>query len=311
MATGYYLLDNKQRKQQYLTKRRNGRKVTGTFDVHTWESAPDWVGADTGLENAIPYLLQRTDYGSYHSANDSDSTRPLVPWWMEAFHDRFTNNFAVGVSICTQAHKWPQAPKVWREAAVKRAAQEAARIADEIYLCTDLTKVASLKIDAPAVWLTQAQAHAGKPGFVRHGTSDPGRRSDPWPADAPEGELFLTHYKAARKTGRYATTKTTTTKSEEDDMATYAEQLDYIQRVVVENQRRFTEKVDYLTRVTIENQRRITETRSMVEQIAEATGTEIDYDKVQHAAEAGIRAALEAASGALLPDEVTYVRKGA
>ena len=48
-----------------------------------------------------------------------------------------------------------------------------------------------------------------------------------------------------------------------------------------------------LSKVDIENQRRITETREMVRQIAEATGTDIDYDRVQKAAEAGVAAALE------------------
>lgn len=189
---------------QFLTRRRNGGRVTGTFDVHTFESFPDWVGPDTGLERALGHLFSRLDPGSYHSACDSDSTEPLIPWWYEAFHDRFTNNWAVSVSIATQAHKWAEAPPAWRLAAIRRAAVEAARIADEIFLERDLSRVATLGIDIPAVWLTQAQAHARMPGFVRHGTSDPGRRSDPWPAGAPEGDVFLGFYKAARTTGRYA-----------------------------------------------------------------------------------------------------------
>lgn len=73
-----------------------------------------------------------------------------------------------------------------------------------------------------------------------------------------------------------------TTSQEDDDMANYADQLDYIQRIVIENQRRENE-----------TQRRVTETREMVRQIAEATGTDIDYDRVQKAAEAGVAAALE------------------
>lgn len=218
MATGYYLLDNKQRIRQYNEKRRDGTKPSGVFDVHTFESFPDWVGEDTGVENAVRYLLNRADYGSYHSACDSDSTIRLVPWQMEAFHDRFTNKHAVGISIATQAHKWPQAPREWRAKAIRRAAREAARIADEMF--------DELGIDVPARWLTQAQAHARVPGFVRHGTSDPGRRSDPWPAGAPEAALFLDEYRAARTNGRYANDTRTPSPDliqEEDDMSAAAE----------------------------------------------------------------------------------------
>lgn len=196
MATGYALLDRPQRVRQYNRTRRGGTRPSGVIDVHTFESFPDWVGHDTGVENAIEYLFTRTDYGSYHSGVDSDSTIRLLPWQMEAFHDRFTNPHSVGVSIATQAHKWGQAPRAWRERAVTRAAREAARIADEMHT--------ELGIDVPARWLTQAQAHGRMPGFVRHGTSDPGRRSDPWPAGASEGVLFLAKYRAARTNGQYA-----------------------------------------------------------------------------------------------------------
>ena len=61
-----------------------------------------------------------------------------------------------------------------------------------------------------------------------------------------------------------------------------------------------------LSKVDIENQRRITETREMVRQIAEATGTDIDYDRVQKAAEAGVAAALENVTA-----DVTLTVKGA
>lgn len=213
----YYLLANKCASPQYNTVRRGDTKVSGVIDVHTWESAPDWIGPDTGLENAVPWLLTRPDPGSYHSACDSDSTMRLVPWWMEAFHDRFTNRHAIGVSIATKADLWDEAPKAWRDAAVKRAAIEAARIADEVYLDGGKHTVVAY-LDIPARWLTQAEAHARVPGFVRHGTSDPGRRRDPWPNGASEGDLFLKYYMAARQTGRYA--KTTL---EENDMPLFTE----------------------------------------------------------------------------------------
>lgn len=202
-SVSYFLLERKTAITQYLETRRNGDKVSGVFVVHTWESAPDWVGPDSGFENNVDFLLRRTNYGSYHFACDSDSGGDLVPWWMEAFHCRFTNNHSVGGSMMTKASKWKEAPREWREAVIKRLAEWFAKTADEIYL-DDGSRTRRRGIDVPAEWRTREEAIAGVPGFVRHGTTDPGRRYDPWPEDSPEAALLMAYYKAARRTGRYA-----------------------------------------------------------------------------------------------------------
>ena len=191
MATGYYLLDNRNPyANQYGAKRRNGATVSGVIDIHTTESVPDYVGEDTGAENVARWIAtERRDYGSYHMLVDSDSRIPMAPWGYETWHDRLTNNHAIGISIATKAHLWPSKPADWRNRAIRNAAVAAAEAARYVK--------AETGIDVPARWLTQAEAHARVPGFVRHGTSDPTRRSDPWPVDAPEAETFLAYYAAA------------------------------------------------------------------------------------------------------------------
>lgn len=206
---GYYLLDHPNPNYAQCQRvRRNGALVSGVVDIHTSESVPDWVAPDLGAEGVARYIGTRSDPGSYHVIVDGDSTILMAPWSYECWHDRFTNNHAVGISIATQAHKWADAPAAWREAAIRRAAEAAADFARWLK--------ATRGIDVPARWLTQAEAHARVPGFVRHGTSDPTRRSDPWPANAPEGALFLDHYRAALGA--------TPTPPEEDDMALLPEE---------------------------------------------------------------------------------------
>lgn len=190
MGSGFYLLDHPNLScGQYGAPRRAGGSLSGVIVIHTTESVPDWVGPDTGAENVADWLTRRTDFGSYHVLVDADSTVPLAPWDYETWHDVATNTHSVGISIATQAHRWHEAPPAWRDAALRRAAEAAADAARHIKTTRG--------IDVPARWLSMAEAHARVPGFVRHGTSDPANRSDPWPAGAPEENQFLNYYRAA------------------------------------------------------------------------------------------------------------------
>lgn len=190
MFTGFYLLDNPNRVcAQYGGVRRGGDRLSGVIVMHTTESVPDWVGPDTGAETVAEWLTRRNDHGSYHVLVDGDSTVPLAPWDAETWHDIATNTHSVGISIATQAHRWAEAPTEWKDAALRRAAEAAASAARHIKTVTGIT--------VPARWLTREEAHSRVPGFVRHGTSDPANRSDPWPAGAPEETLFLNYYRAA------------------------------------------------------------------------------------------------------------------
>lgn len=192
-GTGYYFLDYPPVLGQYGTKRRNGASLSGVLELHSSESSPDWVGPDTGAEILARLLSRRTDrFASYTACIDSDSIIKTVPWLYETWHDVHTNNHAIGFAFATQASKWNAAPLNWRNLAVRRMAEATADAAKYVQNTRG--------IEVPARFLTRSEAHARKPGFVLHGVSDPGRRSDPWvnsPMRAQLEEQFLEEYAAA------------------------------------------------------------------------------------------------------------------
>ncbi len=178
----YYLVDHPPAQRQF---RDRGTTPSGVCVVHTAESTPDWVGADAGAEAVARFIQGRSDYGSYHTLCDSDSIVPLVPPWMQAYGDGTGSNpHAWHVSAATQAAKWNQAPKEWREETVKNMAAAAVRYARWI------KKEHGIVI--PAKRISRAESEQKKPGFISHGERDPGRRSDPGSA-FPWG-LFLDTY---------------------------------------------------------------------------------------------------------------------
>lgn len=187
----FYLLDHdKGKPYQYLAKRRNGRKPTGTCVVHTAENTIDLTGVDTGAESVAAFIARRSDYGSYHFLADADSLIFMAPANYEVWHDTATNNFSYGGSMAVQAGKWHTIPKERREQIVKNCAAGFASYADWLK--------EEYGITIPAKRITRAQAHAGKPGFLGHGDSDPGRRSDP--GAAFDWDLFFAEF--SRLTGQ-------------------------------------------------------------------------------------------------------------
>jgi N-acetylmuramoyl-L-alanine amidase len=169
---GYYLLDHPNDSyKQYRTSRRNGAKVSGVIDIHTTENYPDTVQADLGAENVAAWIARREDPGSYHIIVDSDSTVLMAPLEYECWHDRFTNNHSVGISMATRADDWAKLSATYRDNMVTRAARATA----------DVIKWFKEEhgISVPVRWLSAPEAHGRTPGLVRHGTSDPTRRHDP------------------------------------------------------------------------------------------------------------------------------------
>lgn len=164
-----YLIEHPPAVRQF---RDRGRKPTGLIVIHTAESTPDWVDADTGAEGVARFIQSRTDYGSYHFVVDSDSIVDLVPLHLQAYGDGTGSNpFAVHVSAATQAAKWAAAPADWRRETVRNMAEAAARTARWLRKEYGIT--------VPAKRITRAQSEAGQAGFISHAERDPARRHDP------------------------------------------------------------------------------------------------------------------------------------
>lgn len=207
-----YLVENDVNQVQWNSVRRNRGVPSGVVVLHTAENIADFIDIDLGAETVARWIARRNPasegYGSYHVLADSDSTVYLVPWSAEAFHDTRTNNHSVGISAAVRSADWKRLGTRGDRIVVRMAEAAAAyaRWAKQIY-----------GITIPARKITQAQAMARVPGFVAHGTMDPGRRSDPG-ADF-NWDLFLSHYS---KTLSGATLTPVDTKDEDEDMKGYA-----------------------------------------------------------------------------------------
>lgn len=182
----FYLLENQKPTDypQFRTARRNGRKPTGTCVVHTAENTIDLEGVDSGAESVARFIAHRPGPGSYHFITDSDSLIFMAPASYEVWHDTATNNFSYGGSMAVQAGKWHTIPKERADRIVKNCAAGFASFARWLK--------AEHGITIPAERITRAEAHAGKPGFLGHGDSDPGRRSDP--GAGFDWDLFLAEF---------------------------------------------------------------------------------------------------------------------
>lgn len=184
MSTYFETHPQKAKGGQWSRKRRNGAKPSGVVVIHTAESATDFLGPDPGAENVARYFATTTRYASYHHLSDSDSSIQLAPWSAETWHDTGTNNHSVGISAAIQCQHWNKLADRG-EKIVKRMAAGAASYAKWLK--------ATRGIDIPARKITAKQARSKVPGFLAHGTSDPGRRSDPG-VDF-DWDLFFDEYK--------------------------------------------------------------------------------------------------------------------
>lgn len=162
--------NNSQKINQWSRTRRNGAKPSGVVVLHTAESATDFLGPDPGAENVARYFSTTNRYASYHHLSDSDSSIQLAPWSAETWHDTGTNNHSVGISAAIQCKDWKKLGERG-ERIVKRMAAGAASYAKWLKKYHGIT--------IPARRISAAQSRARVPGFLGHGTSDPGRRSDP------------------------------------------------------------------------------------------------------------------------------------
>lgn len=165
-----YFEDHPQKVTQWGRTRRHGAKPSGVIVVHTAESATDFLGADSGAEAVARYFATTTRQASYHHISDSDSSIQLAPWSAETWHDTGTNNHSVGISAAIRSADWKKLGDRG-EVIVKRMAAGAASYAKWLKQTRGIT--------IPARKITAAQARDKVPGFLGHGTSDPGRRSDP------------------------------------------------------------------------------------------------------------------------------------
>ena len=165
MATGYYLLDNAPARAQYRRHRR--ADPTGCIVVHTAENMLDLIGPDAGAENVARFITNRTDAaGSYHGIGDRDSTVWLVPFDAEAFHDRHSNRWSIGLSLAMRAADWPGlSPRTPPPAPPPPRTH-----GDPGSTPGSSTSTAS---PSPPRRITRAQSEAGEPGFIAHGDRDP------------------------------------------------------------------------------------------------------------------------------------------
>ncbi len=151
--------------------------------VHTAENLPDFTPPDTGAESIARYFATTSRPVSTQSVTDSDSTIRLLPDEAVAYQVRNYNTISWGIEIATQAAKWRDIPAWHREALMRRAAAECARVAT--------------RYDIPVTFLTRAQVDAGVRGFTGHTNLDPTRRTDPGFTPA-QWQQFLTYVHEAK-----------------------------------------------------------------------------------------------------------------
>lgn len=159
MATGFYLLDN---------KNPNGRKYYPTrikpveyIVIHTAENLPDLEGPDLGAEAVARYFATTSRDASAHENVDTDSFVRLLPDSATAWAARGVNANGWHLEICTQAAKWKALPPEYRDQLYRMAAARARRAAIELGVPILRTRV------------------GGPKGFLSHAEIDPTRRSDP------------------------------------------------------------------------------------------------------------------------------------
>ena len=190
-----YLLFNKpQRLAQFNRTRRHKSTPSGVCVIHTAEGS--------GANNVANYILTRNSYGSYHRIIDASTTVKLAPWSAETFHCRFTNPHSVGISAATFAANW--------NALYRQPGDPGHRIIERMAIeAADFVRYMKKhhKITVPVKRITRSDAINKKPGFLAHGDTDPGRRTDP-------GAQFDWDYFFARVNHHLGTTPSKPSKSD-------------------------------------------------------------------------------------------------
>lgn len=134
--------------------------------IHTTESMFDQSGQDTGAEGVARYQSTTDRPSSYHRIVDRDSTVVCLPDAATAFGIGNLNAPTLHLSFALRAADWSDPRKA------KAARPMLERGAD---VCAEWCREYSI----PLTWLSRGMAFGSARGFIRHGTADPGRRSDP------------------------------------------------------------------------------------------------------------------------------------
>lgn len=175
-----YLIDNPPKTRQFRRPRRE--KPSGVIVIHTAESILDQIGEDSGAEDVARFIANRSDYGSYHTLADSDSTVRLIPFDAEAYGDRTGSNYhAIHISFACKAAGWAGMSAERRAAMIHQGATAAAEAARWL--------LANHDVVVPAFRISRADSERRLPGFISHAQRDPERRSDPG-ADFPWDDFF-------------------------------------------------------------------------------------------------------------------------
>jgi hypothetical protein len=160
---------------RHASERTNGRRFWGypsrsqkvrLIGVHTTESIFDLIGEDTGAENVARYQSGTDRPSSYHRIVDRDSTVVCLPDEATAFGIGKLNSPTLHIAFAMRAADWSDPRKA---AAARPMLERAAGV------CADWCR----EFGIPLTWLTREQAFGASRGFIRHGTADPDRRSDP------------------------------------------------------------------------------------------------------------------------------------
>lgn len=184
MATGYYLLDNKNPNYpQYGYPRRYGAKATGTIILHDAEGGTDLVGADMGAEAVANYIRTRPSPGSYHRLCDRDSRIRMLPIDYEAWHSIPDNPWSVGICVAWNKADLARMTYTERRSYYVPLAQEVLDVRAEF-----ARRGITVPIDR---WLTAAETQARRPGISTHSRTDPSRRSDPFGTGSVYEREFL------------------------------------------------------------------------------------------------------------------------
>lgn len=170
---------------RHAPKRDNGRRFWGyparsqkvrLIGVHTCENLFDLIGEDTGAEGVARFQSQTDRPSSYQRIVDRDSTVVCLPDQATAFGIGKLNSPTLHIAFALRAADWsdPRKAKAARPMLERGAA-----------VCAEWCQ----EFGIPLTWLARDAAFGRSRGFVRHGTADPTRRSDPGP-DFPAGLFF-------------------------------------------------------------------------------------------------------------------------
>lgn len=165
--------------------RENGKRFHGyparsqkvrLVGVHTCENLFDLIGEDTGAEGVARFQSQTERPSSYHRIVDRDSTVVCLPDQATAFGIGDLNSPTLHIAFALRAADWsdPRKAKAARPMLERGAA-----------VCAEWCQ----EFGIPLTWLARDAAFGRSRGFIRHGTADPTRRSDPG-RDFPAGLFF-------------------------------------------------------------------------------------------------------------------------